>query len=171
MHIPAETHTKLKPKSIKGLFVGYSETQKAYHVYLKSTRKIQIFRHVTVFEQSLKGVLDTDDASVCIEGVENDMGDATTSSVDAQDTSVASGKMFTPAIAEVLSSIPSPVPFTQIPRALKPPPTLAFTCEPQVLCPLWRCNDHHNYKECKAAKKGHKSQKMQCCRHASCSMR
>jgi hypothetical protein len=38
-HIPAEKRTKLDPTTEKGILVGYSETSKAYRVYIPSTRK------------------------------------------------------------------------------------------------------------------------------------
>jgi hypothetical protein len=38
-HIPAEKRTKLDPTTEKGILVGYSETSKAYRVYIPSSRK------------------------------------------------------------------------------------------------------------------------------------
>jgi hypothetical protein len=34
IHVPKEKRTKLKPSGKKGVFLGYSETWKAYHVYI-----------------------------------------------------------------------------------------------------------------------------------------
>jgi hypothetical protein len=34
IHVLVERRTKLEPSSRKGLFVGYSETSKAYKVYI-----------------------------------------------------------------------------------------------------------------------------------------
>ena len=34
IHVPLEKRTKLDPSSRKGLFVGYSETSKAYRVFI-----------------------------------------------------------------------------------------------------------------------------------------
>jgi hypothetical protein len=38
-HIPAEKRSKLDPTTERGILVGYSETSKAYMVYIPSTRK------------------------------------------------------------------------------------------------------------------------------------
>jgi hypothetical protein len=40
IHVLVEKRTKLEPSSRKGLFVGYSETSKAYRVYILEQRKI-----------------------------------------------------------------------------------------------------------------------------------
>ena len=39
IHIPFEKRTKLEPSSKKGLFIGYSETSKAYKIYIPRERK------------------------------------------------------------------------------------------------------------------------------------
>jgi hypothetical protein len=39
IHIPNEKRTKLEPSSLKGIFVGYSETSKAYRVYISSQQR------------------------------------------------------------------------------------------------------------------------------------
>jgi hypothetical protein len=38
-HVPSEKRTKLEPTTEKGIFVGYNETSKAYHIYILSLRK------------------------------------------------------------------------------------------------------------------------------------
>jgi hypothetical protein len=42
VHIPSEKRTKLEPSSEKGIFVGYSETSKAYRVYIPRQRKVAV---------------------------------------------------------------------------------------------------------------------------------
>lgn len=44
IHVPIEKRTKLEPSNKKGLFVGYSETSKAYKVYIPGWRKIVVSR-------------------------------------------------------------------------------------------------------------------------------
>lgn len=46
IHIPIEKRTNLEPSSKKCLFVGYSETSKAYRVYIPEQRKIVVSRDV-----------------------------------------------------------------------------------------------------------------------------
>jgi len=46
IHVPIEKRTKLEPSNKKGLFVGYSETSKAYRVFIPEKRKIVISRDV-----------------------------------------------------------------------------------------------------------------------------
>jgi hypothetical protein len=45
-HVLVERRTKLEPSNRKGLFVGYSETSKAYRVYIPNQRKIIVSRDV-----------------------------------------------------------------------------------------------------------------------------
>jgi hypothetical protein len=51
IHEPKENKTKLDPSSIKGKFVGYSESSKAYRKYIPSERKIEVSRDVTFEEE------------------------------------------------------------------------------------------------------------------------
>jgi hypothetical protein len=46
IHIPKEKRTKLEPSSLKGIFVGYNETSKAYKVYIPSQQKIVVSQDV-----------------------------------------------------------------------------------------------------------------------------
>jgi hypothetical protein len=50
-HIPVEKRTKLDPTTEKGILVGYSETSKAYRVYIPSTRKIVERRDIKFEEE------------------------------------------------------------------------------------------------------------------------
>ena len=54
VHIPKSLRRKLDPKSQKLLFVGYSETQKAYRFFDRSTRKITVSRDAIFCESPLK---------------------------------------------------------------------------------------------------------------------
>jgi hypothetical protein len=45
-HVPSEKRTKLDPMTERGIFVGYSETSKAFCIYLPSLRKIVLRRDV-----------------------------------------------------------------------------------------------------------------------------
>jgi hypothetical protein len=42
IHVPKEKRTKLEPSRKKGTFVGYSETSKAYRIYIPGQRQIEI---------------------------------------------------------------------------------------------------------------------------------
>ena len=50
IHIPREKRTKLDPLGKKGIFVGYSESSKAYIIYFSGYKKIEISRDVTFDE-------------------------------------------------------------------------------------------------------------------------
>ena len=50
IHIPKEKRTKLDPSGKKGIFVGYSESSKAYIIYFPGYKKIDISRDVTFDE-------------------------------------------------------------------------------------------------------------------------
>ena len=52
IHIPKEKRTKLDPSRKKGIFVGYSESSKAYRIYFPGLKKIDISRDVTFDEDS-----------------------------------------------------------------------------------------------------------------------
>ena len=40
IHVPKEKRSKLEPSGKKGIFVGYSETSKAYRIYIPGQRYI-----------------------------------------------------------------------------------------------------------------------------------
>ena len=52
IHILKEKRTKLDPSGRKGIFVGYSESSKAYRIYFLGFKKIDIIRDVTFDEDS-----------------------------------------------------------------------------------------------------------------------
>jgi hypothetical protein len=45
-YVPSEKRTKLEPMAERGIFVGYSETSKAFCIYLPSLRKTVLRRDV-----------------------------------------------------------------------------------------------------------------------------
>ena len=52
IHIPKEKRTKLDPSGNKGIFVGYSESSKAYRIYFLGFKKINISRDLTFDEDT-----------------------------------------------------------------------------------------------------------------------
>ena len=52
IHIPKEKRKKLDPSGKKGIFNGYSDTLKAYSVYIPSFKKIETSRDVTFNEDT-----------------------------------------------------------------------------------------------------------------------
>jgi hypothetical protein len=51
IHVPKEKRTKLEPLGRKGTFVGYSESSKAYQIYIPGQRQIEVSRYVTFEEE------------------------------------------------------------------------------------------------------------------------
>ena len=51
IHMPKEKRTKLEPSGKKGTFVGYSESSKAYRIYIPGSRQIEVSRDVTFEEE------------------------------------------------------------------------------------------------------------------------
>ena len=54
IHVPKEKRTKLDPSGRKGIFVGYSESSKAYQIYIPGQRQIEVSRDVTFEEVSFE---------------------------------------------------------------------------------------------------------------------
>jgi hypothetical protein len=52
IHVPKEKRTKLEPSGKKGTFVGYSETSKAYRIYVPGKKYIEVSRDVTFHEEA-----------------------------------------------------------------------------------------------------------------------
>jgi hypothetical protein len=48
IHVPKEKRTKLEPSGKKGVFVGYSETSKAYRIYIPGQRYVEVSRDVSL---------------------------------------------------------------------------------------------------------------------------
>ena len=51
VHVPKEKKTNLDASRKNGIFVGYSDTSKAYRIYIPDHRKVEISRDVT-FDES-----------------------------------------------------------------------------------------------------------------------
>ena len=41
IHVPKEKRTKLEPSGRKGIFIGYSETSKAFRIYIPGFKQIE----------------------------------------------------------------------------------------------------------------------------------
>jgi hypothetical protein len=50
-HVPKERRTKLEPTAEKGIFVGYSETSKAYQIYIPASRRVVVRQDVKFEEE------------------------------------------------------------------------------------------------------------------------
>ena len=51
IHVPKEKRTKLDPSRKKGTFVGYSESSKAYRIYIPGSKQIEVNNDVSFEEQ------------------------------------------------------------------------------------------------------------------------
>jgi hypothetical protein len=51
IHVPKEKTTKLDPSGRKSTFVGYSESSKAYRIYIPSQRQSEVSRDVSFEEE------------------------------------------------------------------------------------------------------------------------
>jgi hypothetical protein len=51
IHVPKDKRKKLEPSGRKGIFVGYSESSKAYKIYIPEQHKIEVNRDVTFDEK------------------------------------------------------------------------------------------------------------------------
>ena len=51
IHVPKDKRTKFEPSGKKGTFVGYSESSKAYRIYISGLRHIEFSRDVTFEEE------------------------------------------------------------------------------------------------------------------------
>ena len=52
IHVLKEKRTKMEPFGKKGVFVGYSETSKAYKIYIPGQRQIEVSRDVAFHEEA-----------------------------------------------------------------------------------------------------------------------
>ena len=52
-HVPSEKRTKFEPTTERGIFVGYDETSKAFHIYLPTSRKVVVRRLVFLIQSHL----------------------------------------------------------------------------------------------------------------------
>jgi hypothetical protein len=65
IHIPKDKRSKLEPSGRKGTFVGYSESSKAYQIYISGHRQIEVSRDVSfeeevAFRKSRRSHIETD---------------------------------------------------------------------------------------------------------------
>jgi hypothetical protein len=51
IHIPTDKRKKLEPLGKKDIFVGYSESSKAYRIYILEQHKVEVNRDVTFNEK------------------------------------------------------------------------------------------------------------------------
>jgi predicted SPOUT superfamily RNA methylase MTH1 len=51
IHIPKDKRKKLEPSGKKGIFVQYSESSKAYRIYIPEQHNIELSRNVTFNEK------------------------------------------------------------------------------------------------------------------------
>jgi hypothetical protein len=51
IHIPKDKRKKLEPSGKKGIFVGYSESSKAYKIYIPEQHKVEVNKDVTFNEK------------------------------------------------------------------------------------------------------------------------
>ena len=51
IHVPKEKKAKLEPSGKRAIFVGYSESSKAYHIYVPGQRYIEVSRDVRFHEE------------------------------------------------------------------------------------------------------------------------
>jgi len=52
IHIPKDKRKKLDPSGMKRIFVGYSNSSKAYRIYMKDGHHIEVSRDV-IFDESI----------------------------------------------------------------------------------------------------------------------
>jgi hypothetical protein len=52
VHVPKDKRSKLDPSGNKGIFFGYSETLKAYRVYIHGHGKMETIKYVTFDEDA-----------------------------------------------------------------------------------------------------------------------
>jgi hypothetical protein len=65
-HIPKDKRNKLEPSGKKGIFVGYSDSSKAYRIYIPEQHKIKVSRDVTfnermAFRKSIEEIIEEEE--------------------------------------------------------------------------------------------------------------
>jgi hypothetical protein len=66
IHVPKDKRKKLEASRKKGIFIGYSETSKAYQIYVPSQKKVEIRRDINFdekfsFKKSIEDSMDSND--------------------------------------------------------------------------------------------------------------
>jgi hypothetical protein len=64
IHVPKDKRKKLEPSGKKGIFVGYSDTSKAYKIYVPGQQTVEIIRDLTfdekiAFKKSIEDSMDS----------------------------------------------------------------------------------------------------------------
>ena len=52
IHILKDKRKKLDPSGMRGIFVGYSNSSKAYRIYIKEGRRIEVSRDI-IFDENI----------------------------------------------------------------------------------------------------------------------
>jgi hypothetical protein len=65
-HIPKDKRNKLEPSRKKGIFVGYSDSSKAYRIYIPEQHKIEVIRDITfnekmAFRKSIEEIIEEEE--------------------------------------------------------------------------------------------------------------
>jgi hypothetical protein len=65
-HIPKDKRNKLEPSGKKGIFVGYSDSSKAYRIYILEQHKIEVSRDITfnermAFRKSIEEIIEEEE--------------------------------------------------------------------------------------------------------------
>jgi hypothetical protein len=65
-HIPKDKRNKLEPSGKKGIFVGYSDSSKAYRIYILEQHKIEVSKDVTfnermAFRKSIEEIIEEEE--------------------------------------------------------------------------------------------------------------
>ena len=65
-HIPKDKRNKLEPLGKKGIFLGYSESSKAYRIYIPEQHKIEVSGDVTsnenmAFKKSIEETIEEEE--------------------------------------------------------------------------------------------------------------
>jgi transposase InsO family protein len=71
-HIPKDKRNKLEPSGKKGIFMGYSESSKAYRIYILEQHKIKVIRDLTfnenmAFKKSIEETIEEEEYEEPIE--------------------------------------------------------------------------------------------------------
>jgi hypothetical protein len=66
IHIPKDKRKKLKPSRKKSIFVGYSESSKAYRIYIPEQHKVEVSKDVTfnvkmAFKKSIEETIEEEE--------------------------------------------------------------------------------------------------------------